>query len=128
MPRIREQIPFRFWIQRDSKGQGLFSARFEVDRGRGILRVARPGVLVDPPAGSQGEEEGLTTDQLRASRFIQVELWSRNRRTWSLDGLEDIALDELTPGQWTLLVPSAESWPGGAISTISVTAAARTFV
>lgn len=88
--------------------EGSFSIRFEVGDGKGILRVARPGVLIDPPARPTGLEERLTSAQLRASRFLHVWDGGRGRQGHSLTRLEDSAMDRLPVDVWVPLVPSGD--------------------
>lgn len=91
---------FRFWVRR-SPGEGaVYSIRFEVDGGKGLLRVARPGVLVDPPAREFGFEERLTSAQVRASRFLHVWEGGRKRQGYVLSRLTDVVLSELPLGSW----------------------------
>ena len=51
-----ESPPFRIWLRRMSSLERTFALRFEAFEGKGVLRVARPGVLVDPPARVSGYE------------------------------------------------------------------------
>lgn len=97
---------FCVWVRRRLQSEGL-AIRFEVAEGKGILRVARPGVLIDPPARPTGVEERLTSAQLRASRFLHV--WEGGRQGHSLTQLEESALDRLPVDQWVALTPSADS-------------------
>lgn len=97
---------FHVWVRRRLQPEGL-AIRFEVAEGKGILRVARPGVLIDPPARPTGLEERLTSAQLRASRFLHV--WEGGRQGHSLTQLEEAALDRLPVDQWVALTPSADS-------------------
>lgn len=91
---------FHFWIRR-SKGDGaVYSIRFEVEDGRGLLRVARPGVLVDPPAREHGVEEKLTSAQVRASRFLHVWQNGRKRQGYVLSRLGDDVLSSFPPDSW----------------------------
>lgn len=98
---MNEPLPrFQFWVRR-SHGEGaVFSIRFEVEEGKGLLRVARPGVLVDPPARESGFEERLTPAQVRASRFLHVWDGGRKRQGYVLSRLTDAVLNELTRGVW----------------------------
>ncbi|MCB9758616.1 MAG: hypothetical protein H6739_02125 [Alphaproteobacteria bacterium] len=91
---------FHFWVRR-SHGEGaVYSIRFEVEDGKGLLRVARPGVLVDPPARESGYEERLTPAQVRASRFLHVWDGGRKRQGYVLSRLTDDVLGELPRGVW----------------------------
>lgn len=100
---------FQVWVRRQSQPDGPFSIRFEVADGKGILRVARPGVLIDPPARPTGLEERLTGPQLRASRFLHVWDGGRGRQGHSLTRLEEMALDRVPIGLWVCLIPSEDS-------------------
>ncbi|MFZ5480589.1 MAG: hypothetical protein ACOZNI_27750 [Myxococcota bacterium] len=77
-----------------------FAVRFEVRGGKGILRVARPGVLIDPPARAAGVEERLTAPQLRASRFLHVRDGGRERKAHALSRCDEASLDTLPAGEW----------------------------
>ncbi|MCK6523813.1 DUF4763 domain-containing protein [Myxococcota bacterium] len=91
---------FRFWVRR-SPGEGaVYAIRFEVEGGKGLLRVARPGVLVDPPARESGFEERLTSAQVRASRFLHVWDSGRKRQGYVLSRLTDPVLGGLPPATW----------------------------
>ncbi len=100
---------FRVWIRRQSRVDGPFSIKFEVEEGKGVLRVARPGVLIDPPARPTGAEDRLTGAQLRASRFLHVWDNGRGRQGHSLTRLEESSLDRLPLENWVPLVPSEDS-------------------
>src|SRR5688572_17914471 len=63
---------FRVWLRRRDSDDAPFALKFEVRGGKGVLRVARPGVLIDPPARPSGQEERLTSAQVRQSRFLHV--------------------------------------------------------
>jgi hypothetical protein len=99
---------FRVWIRRRNEASGAFAIRFEVPDGKGILRVARPGVLVDPPARPSGFEERLTAAQVRASRFLHVWDGGRHRQGHLLARLEESALDRLPLDRWVELRPGME--------------------
>ena len=100
---------FQVWVRRSGDPANGFSLRFEVREGKGILRVARPGVLVDPPARPSGHEERLTATQVRASRFLHVWDGGRFRQSHLLVKLEEPALDLLPAERWVELVPSSEA-------------------
>ena len=68
-----ESPPFRIWLRRMSSLERTFALRFEAFEGKGVLRVARPGVLVDPPARVSGYESDITAQNVRASRFLLAE-------------------------------------------------------
>jgi hypothetical protein len=97
---MSEMPRFRFWVRR-SPGEGaVYAIRFEVEGGKGLLRVARPGVLVDPPAKEAGFEERLTAAQVRASRFLHVWDSGRKRQGYVLSRLTDPVLGSLPPSSW----------------------------
>ena len=89
---------FRVWIRRETESEGPFSIRFEVEEGKGLLRVARPGVLIDPPASPTGAESRLTGQQLRASRFLHVWDSGRSRQGYSLTRVDEAASNYGLPG------------------------------
>lgn len=91
---------FSFWVRRNVGDGAVYSVRFEVEEGKGLLRVARPGVLVDPPARESGFEERLTPAQVRASRFLHVWDGGRKRQGYVLSRLTDDVLAGLRPGAW----------------------------
>ncbi|MED5372899.1 MAG: hypothetical protein VX899_17905 [Myxococcota bacterium] len=94
---------FRFWVRRGSGDDPTFSVRFDVRNGKGLLRVARPGVLVDPPARQSGFEERLTPAQVRASRFLHIWDSGRKRQGYVLSRLSDELLLPLAPERWVEL-------------------------
>lgn len=102
-PSTNEPTRFRFWVRRSPGEDPTFSVRFEVRHGKGLLRVARPGVLVDPPARQSGYEERLTPAQVRASRFLHVWDSGRKRQGYVLSRLTDEVLVELEPERWVEL-------------------------
>lgn len=91
---------FRLWIRRQNVAEGPFSLRFEAMDGKGILRVARPGVLIDPPARPVGIEERLSTAQLRSTRFILVWDGGRARQGHLLNRIEEPQLERLELERW----------------------------
>lgn len=91
---------FSFWVRRNAGDGAVYSVRFEVEEGKGLLRVARPGVLVDPPARESGFEERLTPAQVRASRFLHVWDGGRKRQGYVLSRLTDDVLAGLRSGTW----------------------------
>ncbi len=103
MPRMTEAPRFRFWVRRSPGEDPTFSVRFEVRKGKGLLRVARPGVLVDPPARQSGYEERLTAAQVRASRFLHVWDAGRKRQGYVLSRLSDELLLGLPQERWVEL-------------------------
>lgn len=94
---------FRFWVRKGPGEDPTYSVRFEVRKGKGLLRVARPGVLVDPPARQSGYEERLTPAQVRASRFLHVWDAGRKRQGYVLSRLTDEVLMELQIERWAEL-------------------------
>ena len=90
-----ESPPFRIWLRRMSSLERTFALRFEAFEGKGVLRVARPGVLVDPPARVSGYESDITAQNVRASRFLHVSGTARRRDTWFLSRLSDEQLNGL---------------------------------
>jgi len=99
---------FRIWIRRRAEPQGPYSIRFEVTDGKGILRVVRPGVLVDPPARPSGFEERLTAAQVNTSRFLHVWDGGRYRQGHSFARLDEPRLESLPPERWIALESAAE--------------------
>lgn len=87
-------------MRRQNVAEGPFSLRFEVMDGKGILRVARPGVLIDPPARQVGVEERLSPQQLRSTRFILVWDGGRARQGHLLNRLEELQLDRVELDRW----------------------------
>ena len=94
---------FRFWVRKGPGEDPTYSVRFEVRKGKGLLRVARPGVLVDPPARQSGYEERLTPAQVRASRFLHVWDAGRKRQGYVLSRLTDDVLGALGVERWSEL-------------------------
>lgn len=97
---------FRVWLRRRAEPGAPYSVRFEVTDGKGILRVARPGVLVDPPARPFGFEERLSAAQVRASRFLHVWDGGRYRQGYMLARLEEGRMDALPVDRWIQLETS----------------------
>ncbi len=91
---------FRLWIRRQNVAEGAYSLRFEAQEGKGILRVARPGVLIDPPARPVGIEERLTPQQLRSTRFILVWDGGRARQGHLLNRIEEGQLERIELDRW----------------------------
>lgn len=97
---------FRVWLRRRAEPGAPYSVRFEVTDGKGILRVARPGVLVDPPARPFGFEERLSAAQVRASRFLHVWDGGRYRQGYMLARLEEARMEALPADRWIQLETS----------------------
>jgi len=95
---------FRVWIRRETQSEGQFSIRFSVEDGKGLLRVARPGVLIDPPAHPSGAESRLTGAQLRASRFLHVWDSGRSRQGYTLTRMDEPSLDRAPDDRWVELL------------------------
>jgi len=103
MPPAESQAPApkcRLWLRRLGVGESPFTVRFEVDNGKGILRVTRPGVLIDPPARQTGMEERLSTQQLRTARFILVWDGGRARQGHHLSRLDESTLERVEADRW----------------------------
>lgn len=94
---------FRFWLRRSSSSGNLYALRFEVFDGRGVLRVARPGVLVDPPARESGYEADLTLTQVRSSRFLHVSDLERRRQIYFLSRIPEELPDQFAGESWVEL-------------------------
>lgn len=92
--------PFRFWIRRGEDPDLPFSLRYEVSEGRGVLRVSRSSVLVDPPARERGYAENLGAVQVRSSRFLHVAQAGRRRLIHLLSRLRDADLERLPLDEW----------------------------
>lgn len=88
------------WIRRTAPAGGTCALRFQVDRGKGVLRVSRPGVLIVPPARNHGHEDHLAPPQLRSSLFLHVPGPGQPRESFSLEGLTDTVLGHLDPDVW----------------------------
>jgi hypothetical protein len=91
---------FRLWLRRQNVAEGAYSLRFEVMEAKGILRVARPGVLIDPPARPVGMEERLTAGQLRSTRFILVWDGGRARQGHLLNRVDELQLERVETDRW----------------------------
>ncbi len=99
------QPSFQFWIRRTDDASAPFSLRFLVRDGKGLLRVAHPDVLLDPPASTNGLQEGLDADVVRASRFLLIADAGRVRKGFFLAALGAEFLDRLPLGIWVELSP-----------------------
>lgn len=95
--------PFRFWLRRSAAGGNRCALRFEVFDGLGVLRVARPGVLVDPPARESGYEAELTLTQVRSSRFLHLSAADRRHQLYFLSRVADELVLPLEPEIWVEL-------------------------
>lgn len=94
---------FRVWVRRQLAADGAFSVKFEVSDGKGLLRVVRPGVLIDPPARQAAQEDGLSGGQLRASGFLVAREPGRSRLAHQFSRLEDSILERLDLDRWVEL-------------------------
>lgn len=103
-----ESPAFRIWLRRTSSPDRTFALRFEAFEGKGVLRVARPGVLVDPPARVSGYEADINGASVRASRFLHVSGALRRRETWFMSRLSDEQLEGLAPDTWAELSPTVD--------------------
>ncbi len=99
------QPSFQFWIKRTDEPSGPYSLRFAVRGGKGLLRVAHPDVLLDPPAAETGLQESLSAEVVRASRFLLLSRGGRDRKGFFLAGLGTTFLDRLPLGLWVELTP-----------------------
>ncbi len=103
--RLSHQPSFQFWIRRVSDASDPFSLRFRVRHGKGLLRVAHPDVLLDPPASEEGQQDVLSAEVVRASRFLLVADAGRTRKGFFLAALGDAFLDRLPLDAWVELTP-----------------------
>jgi len=93
------------WVRRTNSEFQRFAIRFEVDQGKGVLRVTRPGVLIVPPARQHGHEDHLSPDQVRASVFLFIPSPTTPRQTFALSRLSDPALTLMDTEVWYELSP-----------------------
>lgn len=103
-----EAPPFRFWVRRSPGAGSTYALRFEVFDGKGVLRVSRPGRLVDPPARGSGYEPDLEPTAVRGSQFVHLSAQGNRRQTWFLSRVNEPLLHQLAPGAWLELVPQIE--------------------
>lgn len=96
-------LPFQVWLRRDTGAEASFSVRFEAKEGRGALRVARGGVVFDPPLRGAGDERGLSLGQLWEARFLHLGVGEAVRRGYSFGRIPPPALLSLPPGSWLAL-------------------------
>lgn len=91
---------FSIWIARLNEPDGPYGVRFEMSDSKGILRIPRVGVFVEPPARNLGVELRLSVDQVLNARFVH--LWGRGsfRQTWIFNRVEALHLEQLQVGQW----------------------------
>lgn len=103
--RLSQQPSFQFWIRRSGDASDPFALKFRVSHGKGLLRVAHPDVLLDPPAAEEGQQESLSAEVVRASRFLLVSDGGRSRKGFFLAALGDAFLDRLPLDIWVELSP-----------------------
>ena len=93
---------FNMWVRPDRKE--TFDLKFFVNEGRGVFRISRPGILVDPPAKNDGVVTGLTLADLHATRFLLLPRRG-NRRNYLFSDLNLRLLDAMEVGNWNPLEP-----------------------
>lgn len=93
-------LPFQVWLRRDVGGDSSFSVRFEVREGRGALRVARGGVVFDPPLRPAGDERALSPGQLWEARFLHLGAGDSSRRSYSFGRIPPAVLLALPAAAW----------------------------
>ncbi len=70
--------------------------------------MARPGVLVDPPARESGYEGELTLSQVRSSRFLHVTGVDRRRQLFFLSRIPENAAAFLADDVWVELMATVD--------------------
>jgi hypothetical protein len=102
------RTPFRFWLRRDEPGAPRFSVRFDLTEGRGLVRLDRPGVRLDPPARRSGQTTGLAPAAVRSAVFLHV--LGQQRVGYALSHLTDAMLTSIRDAEWRRLevVPALE--------------------
>jgi len=108
---MAERSIFRIWLRRDERGAPRFSLRFDVGEGRGLIRLDRPGVRLEPPARRNGSVSGLAPGGVRTATFLHVR--GSVRDAWSLEALTDASLARIADTEWRLLEASAARTGGG---------------
>lgn len=106
-----ERSIFRIWLRRDERGAPRFSLRFDVGEGRGLIRLDRPGVRLEPPARRNGSVSGLAPGGVRTATFLHVR--GSVRDAWSLEALTDASLERIADTEWRMLKASAARAGGG---------------
>lgn len=96
--------PAKIWVRRPNADDGLFAVRFEVTSGKGMLRIERPGVLIDPPARPTGIEERLTAKQVLKAKFVVVFDDGRARQVHLFERLVGPDLEHLEMERWHEIV------------------------
>lgn len=96
-------LPFQVWLRRDVGGDASFSVRFEAKEGRSALRVARGGVVFDPPLRAAGEERGLSPGQLWEARLLHLGPNEAARRSYSFGRIPPAVLLTLPAASWLAL-------------------------
>ena len=108
---MAERSLFRIWLRRDERGAPRFSLRFDVGEGRGLVRLNRPGVRLEPPARRNGSVSGLAPGGVRTATFLHVR--GSVRDAWSLEALSDASLERIADTEWRMLEASAARAGGG---------------
>lgn len=96
---------FRVWVRKTAVDGTACAVRFQVDHGKAVMRVLRPGVLIVPPARDHGHEDHLSPGQLRSSVFLHVPGPGQPREAYALDRITDLALQRLDVDVWVELTP-----------------------
>lgn len=94
---------FRVWVRKTAVDGTACAVRFQVDQGKAVLRVSRPGVLIVPPARDHGHEDHLSPGQLRSSVFLHVPGPGMPRESYALDRITDAHLLRLDRDVWVEL-------------------------
>ena len=95
-----EAYNISMWLRADV-GE-TFSLQFNINNGRGIFRVSRPGVLEDSPANNEGMICGLTLADLHASEFLLVPSQGHRKR-YLFNDLAARHLSALPLNTWSAL-------------------------
>lgn len=95
------RAPFRFWLRRDEPGAPRFSVRFDLSEGRGLVRLDRPGVRLDPPARRSGQTTGLAPAAVRSAVFLHV--LGQRRIGYALSRLGEPVLASIRDTEWRRL-------------------------
>lgn len=94
----------KVWILGQSE-PAVYTLRFEARSGRVSLRMSRPGVVIDLPPRTAGQEANLSAGQIRSTRLLHFWDSGRKKRYLSLSRLSDAQLSRLPAGRWLLLEP-----------------------
>ncbi len=98
-------VPFRVFVRR--LDDSTFACRFRVNVGKGTLGLRAFG-RPDPAPSVQHEEDELSFEYIRASRFVHI-LPSGDRHSYSFARLPEGDEAKGLPEGWTELVPSTRS-------------------